>query len=110
MKVKISGYKPVVEDVPEVVQEVEPIEEELVEDETIEDEEYVEEVDSEEESDADFQYNNTGIYFRNGIEIEFNVENEDISVSSIKFPNDIVFEFKCDEVGNLTEWKQVTEE
>lgn len=100
MKIRISGVKPSIESVPEVVEELES----MVNEDT-------EEIDSdEEESDADFQYNNNGIYFRNGIEIEFNIENEDISVSSIKFPNDIAFEFKCDEFGNLTEWKQITEE
>lgn len=109
MKIRISGVEPVIENVPEVIEE--PIMNEEITEDTSEIEESEpdledQEEDIEEESDADFQYNNSGIYFRNGIEIEFDTNYDDISVKVIKFPNDITFTFQCDEFGNLVEWKK----
>lgn len=103
MKIRISGADQIIkDDIIDDLREDIPTYNEYIEnnefDETIE-----------EESDADFQYNNTGIYFRNGIEIIFNTDNTDISVESIKFPNDISFAFKCDEFGNLLYYNQVGE-
>lgn len=106
MKIRISGVKPEIESIPEVVEELEPVlEEEPIEDTEELDEEDIEEAEDEEESDADFQYNNFGIYFKNGTEIRFNTENEEISVASIIFPNSVELIFDCDELGNLKEVK-----
>lgn len=107
MKIRISGTKPVINNIPEMVDDLEPALDEPIEDtveeQEISEDEYTEDV--EEESDADFQYNNSGIYFKNGTEIIFNIENENISVAGIKFPNDVEFIFECDELGNLNEVK-----
>lgn len=84
MKIRISGIEPVNE-----------VKEDIHEDE------YTEESVEDDRSDLDFGYDNDGIYFRNGTDLFFNTENEDIAVSMIRFPNDVEFVFECDELGNL---------
>ena len=53
------------------------------------------------EEKSDFEYDNSGIYFRNGTDIMYDIKNDDICLSFIKFPNNKIIRFECDDLGNL---------
>lgn len=108
MKVRISNVSQVEQETP-VIEDLEETLEEVIEKEPeMEPEDQVEE--DYEEDDSDFQYDNDGIYFKNGIEILFNKNYDKLSISSIKDSNGKVIEIECDDEGHINAVKVLSEE